>query len=138
MESEPITWWNYGIAYEGDLNGDVVMDYAWYGGDDTGHEMLLFLSSKNSYRRVDIIETVEAVWKDRFETDETPELNNVDSYLANIYLERLSSELVLVVNIETGRSFGSVKQSYGFRIKEAEFKPRQSGEFPIQQENNRR
>lgn len=37
------TWWNYGIADEADFNGDGVPDYAWYGGDDTGFAMFLFL-----------------------------------------------------------------------------------------------
>lgn len=60
------TWWNYGIATEGDFNGDGIQDYAWYGGDDTGDEMYVFLSSDSGYHRLDVHKAMEREWARSF------------------------------------------------------------------------
>lgn len=62
---EPEKWWNYGIADERDFNGDGVPDYSWYGGDDTGFEMYLFLSRDGRFERVNILKTVATAWQQR-------------------------------------------------------------------------
>lgn len=65
VSSEPEKWWNYGIADERDFNGDGVPDYSWYGGDDTGFEMYLFLSRDGRFERVNILKTVATAWQQR-------------------------------------------------------------------------
>lgn len=62
---ESHAWWNYGIADEGDFNGDGQPDYTWYGGDETGGVMLLFLSSPYGYIQTDVLKTIEKVWERR-------------------------------------------------------------------------
>ena len=66
FSGELVKLWNCGVANEGDFNGDGLPDYSWYGGDDTGQEMYLFLSSDRGYKRVDLLKTVEAAWQRRF------------------------------------------------------------------------
>jgi len=66
FDGQLVRTWFYGIVDEGDFNGDGLPDYSWYGGDDTGEEMYLFLSSNSGYKRIDLVKTVEAAWHRRF------------------------------------------------------------------------
>lgn len=58
-----VTWWNYGITGEGDLNGDGKTDYGWYGGDDTSIVRYAFISTRKGFRKVDVDETFRRAWK---------------------------------------------------------------------------
>lgn len=116
-------WWNYGIADEADFNGDGVPDYSWYGGDDTGFEMHLSLSSRNGYTKVDVLKTVQAAWKRRFRTA-APDLGEAGgSYsVSDTLIERSAKGLMLLVKIERVALDGKVEGVYRFRIPEADFR----------------
>ena len=119
--------WNYGIANEGDFNGDGVPDYSWYGGDDTGDEMYLFLSSDNGYKRVDLLKTVEAAWQRRFNKP-PPDLGDIeDKYtLDDIVLIHSTTGLVLDATARPNPMFietMKTKRTYRFSIAQADFKP---------------
>ncbi len=58
-----VTWWNYGVTGEGDLNRDGKTDYGWYGGDDTSEVRYAFISARKGFRKVDVDETLKAAWK---------------------------------------------------------------------------
>jgi hypothetical protein len=99
--TERVKFWNYGVVDERDFNGDGLPDYSWYGGDDSGQAMYLFLSRKNSYTRVDILKTLKAAWTGRFHS-KAPYFENVaDHYdISTLALERSGSRLVLIANID--------------------------------------
>jgi len=116
--------WNYGIANEGDFNGDGVPDYAWYGGDDTSFEMYLFLSTGSQYERIDIVKTVQFAWQQRFHTS-ARDLGELDSRysLDNIVLQRSEAGLVLFAEVIQSEVNGTIKGTYQFRITRADFRP---------------
>ena len=116
--------WNYGIASEGDFNGDGLPDYAWYGGDDTGGEMYLFFSSENRYKRVDVLKTVEAAWKQRFKKP-APDLSDSDSgyCVSKVVLERSTTGIVLHAAVPYPASEGQREGTYRFDIAQENFKP---------------
>lgn len=58
--------WTYGIILEKDVNRDGTLDYVWYGGDDTGQRLLLFLSNKNQYDCIDVYKSAGAAWEKKF------------------------------------------------------------------------
>jgi hypothetical protein len=101
VDAERVKFWNYGIVDGQDFNGDGLPDYSWYGGDDSGSAMYLFLSRKKSYLRVDILKTLKAAWTRRFHS-KAPNFENVaDEYdLRALVLERSGGKLVLVANID--------------------------------------
>jgi hypothetical protein len=68
IDKEDVKFWNYGIAAQGDFNGDGVEDYSWYGGDDTSDEKFLILSAETAYRKVDIYATFAREWTRRYRT----------------------------------------------------------------------
>jgi hypothetical protein len=124
---ELVQLWNYGIVNEGDFNGDGVPDYSWYGGDDTGEELYLFLSSDSGYKRVDLLKTVEAAWQRRF-NNPPPDLGDRDGKYAldDMVLEHSATGLVLdatvrpnPINMETM----TAKRTYRFSIGQSDFKP---------------
>jgi hypothetical protein len=119
--------WNYGIANEGDFNGDGLPDYSWYGGDDTGEERYLFLSSESGYKRVDLLKTVEAAWQRRFKNT-PPDLGLLDGKyeLDDIVLEYSAAGLVLDATVRPNPiSMATIttKRTYRFSIGQADFKP---------------
>jgi hypothetical protein len=122
-----IKTWHYGIAAEGDFNGDGLPDYSWYGGDDTGEERYLFLSSDSGYKRVDLLKTVEAAWQSRFNKP-PPDLGDlVGKYeLDDLELENSSVGLVLDATVRPNPisvTSKTTKRIYRFRIAQADFKP---------------
>ena len=123
IDSEHVKFWNYGIAKEDDFNGDGSPDYFWYGGDDSGDAMYLFVSSRNGYTKVDIYETLKAAWNQRFKT-KSPEWANVDAdySIGEIAIERSATGLVLVATVEPGPLNTVEKESYEFRIRPSDFK----------------
>jgi hypothetical protein len=123
INSERVKLWNYGIVSEGDFNRDGLPDYFWYGGDDSGESMHLFLSSKRGYTKVDIHQTLKAAWKQRFNR-ESPEWANVDSdfLIGEIYIEDAAGGLVLFVTVDPGPLNSVDKNSYEFRIRPSDFK----------------
>jgi hypothetical protein len=123
IASEPVKFWNYGIVDEGDFNSDGLQDYFWYGGDDSGAAMYLFLSSTRGYTKVDIFQTLKAAWKRRF-SRESPEWANVDAdySVGEISIEGTASGLVLIATVEPGPLNKVDKKSYEFRIRPADFK----------------
>jgi hypothetical protein len=66
LGSPDLKWWHYGISLEGDFNADGIPDYAWYGGDDTSDEVYVFLSSGDSYKKLDIYKALASEWTRRF------------------------------------------------------------------------
>jgi hypothetical protein len=123
VATESVRFWNYGIVNEGDFNGDGRRDYFWYGGDDSGSAMYLFLSSRRGYSKVDIHQTLKAAWKRRLNRD-SPEWANLDSeyLIGEISIERGAAEVVLLVTVEPGVLNNVDKDSYQFRIKPPDFK----------------
>jgi hypothetical protein len=116
--------WNYGIANEGDFNGDGLPDYSWYGGDDTAVRMYLFLSSSTGYKRVDLMKTVEASWRQRFHKPAPDLSDNGSGYgFSEAVLERSPTGLILHANIHYANLDETKKATYRFDIVEADFKP---------------
>ena len=121
---DAVMLWNYGIANEGDFNGDGVPDYAWYGGDDTGSEMYLFLSAGSHYERIDVLKTVRSAWQQRFHTS-ARDLGESDGPYAldNVVLQHSAARLVLLAKVIRSEADGTVKGTYQFRIASADFRP---------------
>jgi hypothetical protein len=119
--------WHYGIAAEGDFNGDGLPDYSWYGGDDTGEERYLFLSSESGYKRVDLLKTVEAAWQRRFNKP-SPDLGELEGKyeLDDLELESSVAGLVLDATVRPNPMSAkpmTTKRNYRFSIAQADFKP---------------
>src|ERR1019366_6091008 len=118
-----LKWWNYGIGDEDDFNGDGVPDYTWCGGADTGFAMYLFLSSNGQYQRAEVLKTVQAAWQPPFHRP-APDLGRAGSYaLDDTMLERSAPGLVLLAKVNHVTIDGTNKETYQFRIGEADFKP---------------
>jgi hypothetical protein len=83
---EPITFWNYGIVLERDLNGDGLTDFSWYGGDDAGSEYRVAFSGPQGYRIIDPAQTVERAWARRFRTQQ-PDLRATGGDRLELLLE---------------------------------------------------
>jgi len=121
--SDMVKWWNYGIADEGDFNGDGKVDYAWYGGDDTSFVMYLFMSSDHGYAKVDVLKTLEAAWKRRFHVI-APDLTDWDKYaISDVALRRNPSGITLIARIKRMNPGGETEDSLTFKIEQADFKP---------------
>jgi hypothetical protein len=120
--SDVVKWWNYGIADEADFNGDGVPDYSWYGGDDTGFEMYLFLSTGREYRKVDLLKTLRTAWKKRFHKP-APDFGEVGGRygLKSTVLERSPSGLIFLTEVEHSSLDEKRSSTYRFRIAEADF-----------------
>jgi len=119
--------WHYGIAAEGDFNGDGLPDYSWYGGDDTGEELYLFLSSDSGYTRVDLLKTVEAAWQRRFNKP-PPDLGELEGRyeLDDLELENSAAGLVLDATVRPNPISATpmtTKRTYRFSIGKVDFKP---------------
>ena len=56
---EWLKWWRYGVWNCGDFNRDGVLDYTWYGGDDTtsGHYLIL-----SGHGIIDLGKTFQKEW----------------------------------------------------------------------------
>ena len=121
---DAVMLWNYGIANEGDFNGDGVPDYAWYGGDDTSSEMYLFLSAGSHYERIDVLKTVQIAWQQRFHTS-ARDLGESDGRhaLDNVVLQRSAAGLVLLAKVIQSEVNGTIKGTYQFRIARVDFRP---------------
>jgi len=120
IDSETLKWWNYGIVDEDDLNGDGLPDYSWFGGDDGGYVMYVFLSSKTGYSRVDVVETLKAAWMRKFRSS-PPEIDALggDYAIKNVFIERSEGGLGLAVSLE---SHAEANQTFTFRIEPTDFK----------------
>lgn len=116
-------WWNYGVVDEYDFNGDGVPDYTWYGGDDTGGVMYLFLSSSNGYKPVDLLKSVEAAWRKRFNKPAPDLSDSCSDYCVNqTVLERSPSGLVLHATVHHSTLDEKDEATYRFDIVQADFK----------------
>jgi hypothetical protein len=120
---DAVKWWNYGIADEIDFNSDGLPDYLWYGGDDTGYALYLFLSSDGGYKRTDVLKTVQAAWRQRFHKA-APDLGgDLGGYTpGDTVLERLGAGLVLLATVEHKSFEGVTTATYRFRIRQPDFK----------------
>ena len=78
IASEDVKLWNYGIAAQGDFNGDGIEDYSWFGGDDTSNKEFLILSSETGYRKLDIYATFAREWTRRYRT-KAPDFGDLGS-----------------------------------------------------------
>jgi hypothetical protein len=96
LGSPDLKWWHYGISLEGDFNADGIPDYSWYGGDDTSDEIYAFLSSGDSYRKLDIYKSFELEWTRTFHK-RVPDFADfgLDFHLEDIRLIRDPTGLVL-------------------------------------------
>ena len=121
---DDVKWWKYGLAAEADFNGDGLPDYVWYGGDDTGFALYLFLSSAGHYKRTDILKTVEAAWQQRFHKA-APDLGGTAGrhVLGETALESSANEVVMSATVERTSGSSATKEAYRFRIAEAHFEP---------------
>lgn len=116
--------WNYGVVKEADFNGDGIPDYAWYGGDDTGQEMYVFLSGTDGhYSQVDVLKTVQGAWSRRFQK-KAPDLGEIGGVYAmtRTTLIRSPEGLSLAATVQRSSSDGATKETYDFRIGQADFK----------------
>jgi len=100
IDSEWLKWWRYGIAAQGDFNGDGLEDYSWYGGDDTSREEYVVISSPQGYRKVDIDATFERAWKRQYPTKE-PEFGPLGRFTAAERIERNGETVTLVAAVNT-------------------------------------
>lgn len=122
--SDMLKWWNYGIADEGDFNGDGTVDYSWYGGDDTSDAMYLFLSSDHGYSKVDVIKTLQAAWKRRFHVIAPDLTESGGKYeISDVALRRTPSGLTLVARIKRMNPGGETEGTLTFKVVQADFKP---------------
>jgi len=124
VDSDMVKWWNYGIADEGDFNGDGAVDYAWYGGDDTSFVMYLFISSDHGYARVDVLKTLDAAWKRRFHRT-APDLTETGGEYAitDVVVRRAASGLTLVTRMKRMNPGGETEGTLTFKIEQAVFNP---------------
>jgi hypothetical protein len=101
VNSQVLTRWNYGIVDEGDFNGDGLPDYSWYGGDDSGDEMYLFLSSSNGYKRINVYKTLQVAWTRQFHT-QAPDFTSPEpeNQITDIHIERIGSKFSIVATVE--------------------------------------
>jgi hypothetical protein len=120
--SDVVKLWNYGIADEADFNGDGVPDYSWYGGDDTGFEMYLFLSAGLKYKKVDLLKTLQLAWKKRFHKA-GPDFGAVGGRyaLVSTVLVRSASGLAFLAEVEHSSLDEKRSSTYRFRIAEGDF-----------------
>jgi hypothetical protein len=86
--------------------------------------MYLFLSTGRQFRKVDVLKTVEAAWKNRFHAA-APDLGDAGGNygLYDTVLERTPSGLTLVVKVKHENTVGKIQNTYRFRIAEGDFKP---------------
>lgn len=118
--SPDVKWWNYGVATEGDFNGDGVQDYAWYGGDDTSDVEYVFLSSQGSHRRLDVYKTMEREWARRFPAGPRLQFHrDVGDSLTKESLHRSSGALTLQGVVTTIK--GKSQQDHPLRVSESNF-----------------
>ena len=124
FNGELVQLWNYGIANEGDFNGDGLPDYSWYCGDDTGAELYIYLSSDSGYKRVDVLKTVEAAWQRRFNKP-APDLGEIGGNydLDDTVLDRSSTGMVLHAMVRHSATERKREITYRFDISQADFKP---------------
>jgi hypothetical protein len=122
FRGDVVKWWNYGVADEGDYNGDGLPDYSWYGGDDTSEHYFIFLSSDGNYRRVDVIKTVQKAWQQRFH-ETVHDLDEVagEHYLGEVALERAVTGLILEAEVKHRKTGRPEVRSYRFRIRQSDF-----------------
>jgi hypothetical protein len=127
IDTERVKFWNYGVVDEQDFNGDGLPDYSWYGGDDSGQAMYLFLSHKNAYTRVDILKTLKAEWTRRFHS-KAPYFENIaDEYdIRTLVLERSGGKLVLAAIIyripQSAADLEKPSETISLRMEESVFK----------------
>ncbi len=97
---DEVKLWNYGISDEADFNGDGDPDFAWYGGDDTGSKFYLFLSSGGTYKKVDIVTTLNSEAMRRYHHT-LPGIEAADGVygLSEIQLDRNDAGLTLTATI---------------------------------------
>jgi len=121
-----LKYWRYGIAVRGDFNVDEVEDYAWAGGDDTSEALYLLLSSSAGYRKIDIIATFEAAWRQTYRSA-NPDFALIlgPVVLGTITLERGASGLILAGRASNADGLASPSEfkflPARLRVRETEF-----------------
>lgn len=123
-QGESNAWWNYGIANEGDFNGDGQPDYAWYGGDESGGVLLLFLSGPYGYVQIDVLKTIEKAWEKRLHqpAPDFADPESTDWAIEAIRIRKEDAGLVLAVVAVDHPDASRRKQSdLRLEIAEAEF-----------------
>ena len=105
-------WWNYGVCQRADFNNDGVDDYHWYGGDDTGEEDWLVLSSPSGYRKIEVRKTIEREWSRRFKT-KPPDLGYEGLSLLVMRVLEEEGKLSLLVHIQLEKRDVPLKMRIG-------------------------
>lgn len=91
-----LKWWRYGVWNCGDFNRDGVLDYTWYGGDDTSQGHYLILSSPSGHRIIDIEATFEKEWVRRY-GGKAPDLSSLEqSFLHRVTLRWVPGTMTLI------------------------------------------
>lgn len=92
---EWLKWWKYGVMNCGDFNRDGVLDYSWYGGDDTSQEHYLILSTPSGHRIIDIEKTFEKEWV-RQRGGKAPDLPDLhESFLHKVTIHWAPNQITL-------------------------------------------
>jgi len=94
IDGEWVKLWRYGIHNCGDFNRDSILDYTWYGGDDTGGEYLLLLSSPIGFRKISIEQTLQRHWT-RTRRGKPPDFGSNAFDRQRITLEYAAGKLIL-------------------------------------------
>jgi hypothetical protein len=117
-----IKFWLYGLVLERDLNADGILDYSWYGGDDTSHAFRLALSSGKIFRIVDVQKSVSRAYSIRFKS-EPPDLADLDPFLGlgDILLQPGRSPVLLATVIRQEYAAPYKVTNTTFRIRQADF-----------------
>jgi len=117
-------WWNYGIADEGDYNNDGQPDYSWYGSNESGSIMFLFLSSPYGYIRVDVLKTIGKAWEKRFHQP-APDFSEAESSnwgVEEVRIQRSGSGLELNAVLRGAPNGAAQRQpDLRFAMREADF-----------------
>ena len=93
---EWLKWWKYGVMNCGDFNRDGILDYTWYGGDDTSQGHYLILSTPAGHRIIDIEKTFEREWVRR-NGGKAPNLSGLnESFIDQVALRWAPNTLTLV------------------------------------------
>lgn len=100
LDGGDLKLWNYGLVVERDFNGDGVVDYSWYGGDDTSRAAYVFLSSAGTFRKIDVYQTLAAEYARRLNTN-PPDLNEIalEFEVRDEKLETNAGDLILTATV---------------------------------------
>lgn len=122
QKGKHVTYWNYGIAREGDWNADGLTDYSWYGGDDNSEELILALSSPQGYLLVDTNHSAATLWPAWFQ-EPRPDLYSLNSPWRLEKIRLVTGGAELAVTAVAVANFPNKTKSRPIRIPQSSFLP---------------